>query len=295
MNGNSLLRISDLSKNEIMEILDEANDFGSRYMDWQLPEGKLVANLFFEPSTRTHFSFSSAEMQLGCKVENFTAQGSSVEKGESLYDTAKTFEAIGFDALVIRHKENEYFNSLNGLNIPVLNGGDGSGNHPTQCLLDLLTMYQEFGRLEGIKLAIIGDIAHSRVAASNKEAMEILGGECVFSGPEFWQRKGYDYMEIDEAVKWADVVMMLRIQNERHETDNTMSNSEYLERYGMNERRYNMLNDHCIIMHPAPVNRGVEIDSNLVEAPKSRIFRQMSNGVLVRKAVLKRAFGYKGF
>ena len=100
MNGNSLLRISDLSKNEIMEILDEANDFGSRYMDWQLPEGKLVANLFFEPSTRTHFSFSSAEMQLGCKVENFTAQGSSVEKGESLYDTAKTFEAIGFDALV---------------------------------------------------------------------------------------------------------------------------------------------------------------------------------------------------
>ena len=131
MNGNSLLRISDLSKNEIMEILDEANDFGSRYMDWQLPEGKLVANLFFEPSTRTHFSFSSAEMQLGCKVENFTAQGSSVEKGESLYDTAKTFEAIGFDALVIRHKENEYFNSLKGLNIPVLN--------------------QEFGRLEGIK------------------------------------------------------------------------------------------------------------------------------------------------
>jgi len=191
MNGNSLLRISDLSKNEIMEILDEANDFGSRYMDWQLPEGKLVANLFFEPSTRTHFSFSSAEMQLGCKVENFTAQGSSVEKGESLYDTAKTFEAIGFDALVIRHKENEYFNSLKGLNIPVLNGGDGSGNHPTQCLLDLLTMYQEFGRLEGIKLAIIGDIAHSRVAASNKEAMEILGGECVFSGPEFWQRKGF--------------------------------------------------------------------------------------------------------
>lgn len=295
MNKNSLLRISDLSKNEIMEILNEANNFGSKYKDWQLPHSKLVANLFFEPSTRTHFSFSSAELQLGCKVENFMAEGSSVEKGESLYDTVRTFEAIGFDAVVIRHSKNNYFEELENINIPILNGGDGSGNHPTQCLLDLLTIYQEFGKIEGIKLAIIGDIAHSRVATSNMEAMKILGGECVFSGPKNWQREDYPYMEIDDAIKWTDVVMLLRIQNERHSEKNTMSSEEYLEKYGLNMRRYNMMKNHGIIMHPAPVNRGVEIDSNLVESPKSRIFKQMSNGVLVRKAVLKRAFGYEKF
>ncbi len=295
MNKNSLLRIGDLSKKEIMEILEDANVFGDIHKDWQLPQRKLIANLFFEPSTRTHYSFASAEHQLGAKVENFSPVGTSVEKGESLYDTVKTFEAIGFDAVVIRHKENEYFKELESLEIPILNGGDGSGNHPTQCLLDMLTIYQEFGTFEGIKVAIIGDILHSRVAASNKEAIEILGGEVVFSGPEQWRREDWPYMDIDEAVKWADVVMMLRVQNERHSEAHGMSDEEYLNSYGMNERRYKAMKENAILMHPAPVNRGVEIQSELVEAPKSRIFKQMSNGVLVRKAVIKRAFGYKEF
>ena len=171
-------------------------------------------------------------MQLGCKVEDFTAEGSSVEKGETLYDTVKTFESIGYEAVVIRHKEDEYFTELENINIPILNAGDGAGNHPTQCLLDLLTIYQEFGKFEGIKLAIIGDISHSRVAASNKEAMELLGGECVFSGPKEWQREGWPYMPIDEAVKWADVVMMLRIQKERHASAMSMTDAEYLAKYG---------------------------------------------------------------
>lgn len=291
MNKNSLLRIKDLSKEEIMNILDDANVFDIEYKDWQLPEGKLVANLFFEPSTRTHYSFASAQHQLGCKVENFIASSSSLEKGESLYDTVKTFEAIGFDALVIRHKENEYFKQLNNIEIPILNGGDGSGNHPTQCLLDLLTIYQEFGKIEGVKLAIVGDILHSRVAASNKEAMELLGGECVFSGPRELQRDDGKFMELDDAIKWADVVMMLRVQRERHESFLDISDDEYLKLYGMNEERYKKLKEHSILMHPAPVNRGVEIADNLVESPKSRIFKQMKNGVLVRKAVIKRAFG----
>lgn len=295
MNKNSLLRIRDLSKDELMGILEDAQGFEVLHKDWQLPESKLVANLFFEPSTRTHYSFASAELQLGCKVEDFAASGSSVEKGETLYDTVKTFESIGYEAIVIRHKKDEYFTELENINIPILNAGDGTGNHPTQCLLDLLTIYQEFGKFEGIKLAIIGDISHSRVASSNKEAMELLGGECVFSGPKEWQREGWPYMPIDEAVKWADVVMMLRIQKERHASAMSMTDAEYLAKYGLTKERAKTMKEHAIIMHPAPVNRNVEIDTDLVEAPNSRIFKQMANGVLVRKAVIKRAFGVKEF
>ena len=291
MNPNSLLRIRDLSKDELMGILMDAQLFGASQKDWQLPQRRLVANLFFEPSTRTHYSFASAEHQLGCCVEDFTAVGSSVEKGESLYDTVKTFESVGYDAVVIRHRQDEYFRELEGIEIPIINAGDGAGNHPTQCLLDLLTLYQEFGRIEGIRLAIIGDIQHSRVASSNREAMELLGGEWVFSGPPQWQREGYPYMPIDEAVEWADAVMMLRIQHERHTSAMQMSKAEYLQRYGLTKERASRMKPHAIIMHPAPVNRDVEIDSDLVESPKSRIFKQMSNGVLIRKAAIKRAMG----
>lgn len=291
MHKNSLLKISDLSKEEIFGILMDAQAFASSHKDWQLPERKLVANLFFEASTRTHFSFTSAQHQLNCRVENFSAQGSSVEKGESLYDTVKTFESIGFDAVVIRHKQDEYFNELDNIQIPILNAGDGKGNHPTQCLLDLLTICQEFGHFEGVKVAVIGDVAHSRVAHSIKEAMQILGGETVFSGPEEYMDEDTQTMSVDEAVRWADVVMMLRIQHERHAYAMNMSDAQYLQKYGLTKERLQMMKPHAIIMHPAPVNRGVEIDSDLVECPQSRIFKQMSNGVLVRKAVLKRAFG----
>ena len=266
MNPNSLLRIRDLSKDELMGILMDAQLFGASQKDWQLPQRRLVANLFFEPSTRTHYSFASAEHQLGCCVEDFTAVGSS-------------------------HRQDEYFRELEGIEIPIINAGDGAGNHPTQCLLDLLTLYQEFGRIEGIRLAIIGDIQHSRVASSNREAMELLGGEWVFSGPPQWQREGYPYMPIDEAVEWADAVMMLRIQHERHASAMQMSKAEYLQRYGLTKERASRMKPHAIIMHPAPVNRDVEIDSDLVESPKSRIFKQMSNGVLIRKAAIKRAMG----
>ena len=292
MNKNSLLRICDLTKEEIFHILEDAAAFSSSQSDWQFPRKTLVANLFFEPSTRTHFSFASAEHQLGACVENFTAQGSSVEKGETLYDTVKTFESIGFHAVVIRHSQDEYFRELEDIRIPILNAGDGCGNHPTQCLLDLLTIYQEFQTFEGIKVAVIGDIAHSRVANSIKEALGMLGGEVAFSGPDEWVAKDAYYKPVDEAVQWADAVMMLRIQHERHEETMAMSKAEYLERYGLTKKRAAMMQPHAIIMHPAPVNRGVEIDSDLVEAENSRIFKQMSNGVLVRKAVIKRALGY---
>lgn len=295
MNKNSLLRISDLTSEEIFNILHDAIAFSCSQSDWQLPRRALVANLFFEPSTRTHFSFASAEHQLGACVEDFSAQGSSVEKGETLYDTVKTFESIGYDALVIRHSNDEYFKELEDIKIPILNAGDGCGNHPTQCLLDLLTIYQEFQKFEGVKVAIIGDVTHSRVANSVKQAMLMLGGEVAFSGPDEWVAHDECYKPVDEAIAWADVVMMLRIQHERHKETMAMSKEEYLQQYGLTKERAAMMKPHAIIMHPAPVNRGVEIDSDLVEAPQSRIFKQMENGVLVRKAVVKRAFGYEPF
>lgn len=296
MNKNSLLSMHDLSADQILSILDDAKGFNNSYKDWQLPKrNALVANLFFEPSTRTHFSFESAEFQLGCKVADFNASTSSVTKGETLRDTVKTFEAIGYDVVIIRHPQDEYFKELEDIEIPILNAGDGAGNHPTQCLLDLLTMYNEFGRFEGLNVVIAGDIQHSRVAASNKQALETLGANVVFSGPEEWQREGYPTMEFDEACRWADVVMMLRIQKERGAALADISDEAYLEKYGLNDRRYAMMKENAIIMHPAPVNRGVEIADHLVEASKSRIFEQMKNGVLVRKAVIKRAFGYETF
>lgn len=291
MNKNSLLSMSTLSVDEINSILEDALQFSQTYQDWQFSKPKLVANLFFEPSTRTHYSFASAELQLGCKTIDFNASTSSVAKGESLYDTVKTFEAIGYDAVVIRHTQDEYFKELEGINIPILNAGDGCGNHPTQCLLDLYTIRAEFGHFEGLKVAIIGDIIHSRVAASNYDALTRLGAEVRFGGLNEWLPADKAQISIDEAVEWADVVMLLRIQHERHAEQLQLSKAEYLEKYGMTKERYARMKEHAILMHPAPVNRGAEIDSDLVEADKSRIFKQMENGVLVRKALLKRAFG----
>ncbi len=297
MNQKSLLTMRDLSKDEIMNILYEARCFNDSFKDWRISTKKtlLVANLFFEPSTRTHFSFKSAELSLGLSVSDFNPSTSSVIKGESLYDTVKTFESIGYDAVVIRHPEDEYFKQLENINIPILNAGDGCGNHPTQCLLDLLTIYNEFNTFENLNVVIVGDIFHSRVASSNREALLKLGSNVYFSGPEKWKRPGFPHIDFDEAIAFCDVVMMLRIQRERGAEMDDMTDDEYLKRYGLNKARYKKLKENAIILHPAPVNRGVEIDSSLVEAPKSRIFTQMENGVLIRKAVIKRAFGFESF
>lgn len=250
---------------------------------------------FFEASTRTHYSFESAELQLGCKVADVLTQVSSVTKGETLYDTVKTLESVGYDAVVIRHPKDAYYKELENINIPILNAGDGAGDHPTQCLLDLLTMKQEFGTLENLNVLICGDILHSRVAKSDRDALAKFGTHAKFCGPKVWEREGFETVDFDEALPKADVVMMLRIQKERGAGIEGMSDEEYLREYGLTKERYARMKDTAIIMHPAPVNRGIEIDTDLVEAPKSRIFKQMSNGVLVRKAAIKRAFGFKPF
>ena len=286
----NLLKLSDLSVEEIKEILDDAQAFkeGAAYPK---AKDKIVANLFFEPSTRTHYSFVSAEMKLGCQVINFEVATSSMNKGESFYDTVKTFESFGIDALVIRSNENEYYKQLvDHIHVPILNAGDGTKDHPTQSLLDLLTIRQEFGSFEGLKIAIVGDIKHSRVAHTNIEVMERLGMECYVSGPEEFKEEGYRYIDLDEAVEGMDVLMLLRVQHERHASTMQISKEEYHQRFGLTKKRVAKMKEKAIIMHPAPFNRNVEIADDVVECEKSRIFKQINNGVFVRMAALKRAF-----
>ena len=223
------------------------------------------------------------------RVISFNPAASSLNKAESFYDTVKTFDSFGPDAIVIRHSENEYYKQLEGhINAAVLNGGDGTGNHPTQSLLDLMTIKQEFGHFEGLKCVIAGDISHSRVAHTDYEVMRRLGMEVVTAGPDFFLEDSLKQEDFDSAVKTSDIVMMLRVQHERHASHMAMTAEEYHRAYGLTLEREKTMKDKAIIMHPAPVNRGVELADSLMECPRARIFKQMSNGVFVRMAVLER-------
>lgn len=285
----NLFKLSDLTTEEINSIIDEAVEFKNGKEFTEL-NGKKIVNLFFENSTRTHYSFIAAEQNLGMIDRNFNAAASSVTKGESLYDTVRTFEALGFDAFVIRHPHNNYFEQLEGINVPIMNGGDGTGNHPTQSLLDLMTIREEFGRFEGIKVTIVGDIRHSRVAHTNIEVMKRLGMEVFISGPKEFDDGSSEYIEFNKAIDEMDVIMLLRVQYERHGYQMTLSKEEYLKNFGLTMDRVEQMKDTAIIMHPAPFNRKTEIDNPVVECNKARIFKQMTNGVYTRMAVLKRAF-----
>lgn len=283
-----MLNLRDLDITEIHRILKRAAEFKAGAKA-QFP-GKVVANLFFEPSTRTHQSFLMAEKRLGMEELNLIPEISSLQKGESLYDTVKTFEAIGADAVVIRAKEDRYYEELIGrISIPVLNGGDGSGDHPTQSLLDLLTIQEEFGRFKDLKILIVGDIRHSRVAATNVEVMRRLGMTVCLSAPEEFKRSGVGYCSLDGVLQGMDIVMLLRVQHERHENAFDQDSVAYNRQFGLNRDRVETMQKHAIIMHPAPFNRGWEITSDVVECSRSRIFKQMENGVYVRMAVLERA------
>ena len=286
----NLLTMNQLSREDIYSIIEDAEQY-SVGKGW-VPENKMfVANLFFEPSTRTRFSFEVAEKKLGLEVLNFTSEHSSVQKGETLYDTVKTLESIGANAVVIRHQEDHFFeNLIEKISIPIINAGDGCGHHPTQSLLDLLTIKQEFGRIQDLTVSIHGDIRHSRVARSNAEVLGRLGARVLFSGPTEWQdplNPYGEYVGVDEAIAQSDVVMLLRIQHERH--DQKTDSGDYLQEFGLTRERERQMKNDAIIMHPAPVNRDVEIDSTLIECDRSRIFKQMENGVFIRMAVLKRA------
>lgn len=281
-----LLTLKKLSENQIKEIIEYALLLKSGKIASY--EGKKMATLFFENSTRTQYSFQTAMLNLNIKVLSFNASASSVNKGETLYDTVKTFESLGLDGLVIRHSKDKYYEELENCNIPIINGGDGKSDHPTQSLLDLMTIYEEFGHFEGLKVTIFGDIAHSRVAHSNIEVMERLGMKVYITGPEEFIDDKSRYIDYEEALRTSDVVMLLRVQFERLTENMSLTNETYFNLYGLTKERVSMMKENAIIMHPAPVNRGIEIADDVVEDKKSRIFKQMTNGVYVRMAVISK-------
>ncbi|MET3682070.1 aspartate carbamoyltransferase catalytic subunit [Alkalibacillus flavidus] len=282
----NLFRMDDLSNDEIDEILRVAAQYkrGERKRSFEEKTGAL---LFYEPSTRTKMSFDMACHKLNIPILSFSEATSSAVKGESLYDTVKTMEAIGADFVVIRHPDDEYFTQLDGVNIPIINGGDGTGEHPTQCLLDLMTIKEQFNQFDGLTVTICGDVRHSRVARSNAYALKRLGANVRLSAPEDWRDHTlpFPYLSIDDAVKDSDVLMLLRVQTERH--DRAVVLNDYLATYGLTVERAEQMRQKSMILHPAPVNRGVEIDSKLVESDKSFIFTQMENGVYIRQAVIE--------
>ncbi|HAP2865027.1 TPA: aspartate carbamoyltransferase catalytic subunit [Enterococcus faecalis] len=289
-----LLTAEALTDREVMGLIRRAGEF-KQGAKWHPEERQYFAtNLFFENSTRTHKSFEVAEKKLGLEVIEFEASRSSVQKGETLYDTVLTMSAIGVDVAVIRHGKENYYDELiqsKTIQCSIINGGDGSGQHPTQCLLDLMTIYEEFGGFEGLKVAIVGDITHSRVAKSNMQLLNRLGAEIYFSGPEEWYDHQFDvygqYVPLDEIVEKVDVMMLLRVQHERHDGKESFSKEGYHLEYGLTNERATRLQKHAIIMHPAPVNRDVELADELVESLQSRIVAQMSNGVFIRMAILE--------
>ncbi|HAP4644734.1 aspartate carbamoyltransferase catalytic subunit [Enterococcus faecalis] len=289
-----LLTAEALTDREVMGLIRRAGEF-KQGAKWHPEERQYFAtNLFFENSTRTHKSFEVAEKKLGLEVIEFEASRSSVQKGETLYDTVLTMSAIGVDVAVIRHGKENYYDELiqsKTIQCSIINGGDGSGQHPTQCLLDLMTIYEEFGGFEGLKVAIVGDIIHSRVAKSNMQLLNRLGAEIYFSGPEEWYDHQFDvygqYVPLDEIVEKVDVMMLLRVQHERHDGKESFSKEGYHLEYGLTNERATRLQKHAIIMHPAPVNRDVELADELVESLQSRIVAQMSNGVFMRMAILE--------
>ena len=284
----NLVKMSDLSKEEVYALIQRALELKAGASPIQRPD-LIAANLFFENSTRTKHSFEVAQMKLGLQVLNFEASTSSLNKGETLYDTCKTLEAIGCNMLVIRHSQEAYYQELEGLTIPIVSGGDGSGEHPSQCLLDLMTLYEHFGRIEGLEVVIAGDIKNSRVARSNYHMLTRLGAKVQFVGPQVFADPTLGQMvDFDQLIGQVDACMLLRVQFERHQEAVALSQADYHAHYGLTLARYQELKPQAIVMHPAPVNRDMEIASELVEAPQSRIFTQMTNGRFMRQAILEK-------
>ncbi|MBC1482342.1 aspartate carbamoyltransferase catalytic subunit [Listeria sp. FSL L7-1485] len=286
----NLVSMEALSIAEIEQLLEQAALF-KQGKKATFNEQAFAVNMFFEPSTRTLTSFEVAEKKLGMEVISFDAASSSMTKGETLYDTLLTMQAVGVNVAVIRHSEENYYEGLRNLDIALVNGGDGCGEHPSQSLLDLFTIKEQFGTFQGLKVAIAGDIRHSRVANSNMKVLKRLGAELFFSGPREWFDESYlkfgTYLPVDEIVEKVDVMMLLRVQHERHSGTEQFTKESYHTKFGLTTERAEKLKTNAIIMHPSPVNRDVEIADSLVECEKSRIVTQMTNGVFIRMAILE--------
>jgi aspartate carbamoyltransferase catalytic subunit len=300
-----LLGIEELSLGEINLILDTANSFKeilTRPIK-KVPtlRGKTIVNLFFEPSTRTRTSFELAAKRLSADTLNISADTSSVVKGETLRDTAKNIEAMNVDIIIVRHSTPGSPHLIaRAVKPSVINAGDGAHEHPTQALLDMFTMKEKKGRLKGLKVAIVGDIAHSRVARSNIWGLNKVGAEVTLVAPptlipwEIEKLKVKVSYNLEEVIQKVDVIMLLRIQLERQEKNLFPSIREYVRLFGMNMERLRKAPKEVLIMHPGPLNRGVEISDEIAEDPHSVILEQVTNGVAVRMAVLYLLAGGEG-
>ncbi len=295
--GKDLIGLEELSGDQIRSILDTAEPFKEiserRIKKVPVLRGKTIVNLFMEPSTRTRISFEFAEKRLSADTVNISASGSSVQKGETLVDTARNLEAMRIDMVVIRHGSSGAARFLAD-RIPsnVINAGDGSHEHPTQALLDMLTIRDHRDSLEGLRVCIVGDILHSRVARSNIFGLLKLGAEVAVCGPMTLMPVGIDalgvrvFRRIEEAIEWADVLNVLRLQLERMKGGYVPSLREYNRYFGVTVPRLEEAPRDILVLHPGPMNRGVEIDSDVADGPHSVILQQVTNGVAIRMAVL---------
>ncbi len=292
-----LLSLYDLSAEEITYILDTAEEFkkvSARNVK-KVPalRGKTVVNFFVEPSTRTRVSFELAEQRLSADIVNMSAATSSLTKGESLLDTVRNIEALQVDLLVMRHRATGAQNFIaRNVSCGVINAGDGAHSHPTQALLDIFTIREKKGHIKGLKVAVIGDILHSRVARSNMWGLLKLGAEVTFAGPATLVPREFEEVgvrvchRLEEAIEGADVVDLLRIQHERQTAGFFPSTNEYARFFGINQENIKRIKPDALIMHPGPINRDVELDSFVADGPHSVILEQVTNGLAVRMAVL---------
>jgi aspartate carbamoyltransferase catalytic subunit len=305
LRNKDIVGIKDLSCDEIELILNTAVGFRDvlRRDIKKVPtlRGKTVVNLFFEPSTRTRTSFELAAKRLSTDVINFSVSASSVVKGESLIDTAMTIQALGADIVIIRHSSSGVPHLLaRHLNASVINAGDGINEHPTQALLDAFTIMEKYSRMKGLKIAIVGDILHSRVAKSNIYCLRTLGAEVRLIGPPTLIPEGLIDPEIEifhnmeEGLRDIDVVMMLRIQMERQDRGFFPTTDEYFRLWGLTLERLSLARPGAMVMHPGPMNRGIEIVSAVADSPQSVILEQVTNGIAVRMAVLYLLSGRRG-
>lgn len=297
-----LLSIADLDRGEMEDLLHLAGEF-AEVLDRPIPKvptlrGKTVATVFFEASTRTRLSFERAAKALSADVMTFAPGTSSVTKGESLKDTALTIRATGADLLVVRHEAvGAAARVAAWLDCPVINAGDGAHQHPTQALLDSLTIRQRFGKLDGLRIAIVGDVRNSRVARSDIDAFTLLGANVTLIAPPTLlpsDLEGFPVSvshSLDEIIADLDVVYLLRIQMERGSGPGLPSLPEYVSRYGIDRARLDRMSPDAVVMHPGPINRGVEIAANVADDPRALILDQVRNGVAVRMAVLFRLLG----
>ena len=300
-----LLDIESLTAEEILTVLDTARAFktvGERAIK-KVPalRGKTVVNLFIEPSTRTRISFELAEQRLTADIVNFSADASSFKKGETLKDTARNLEALNADFIVIRHSASGAAHFLSRVvKSVIINAGDGAHEHPTQALLDAFTIRERKGKIAGLNVTILGDILYSRVARSNIWALKTLGANVTLCGPSTLVPRTFEQMgcrvthNVEEAIRDADIIHLLRIQHERQRKTMFPSIGEYTQLFGLNKARLEKTKPDALIMHPGPINRGVEIDSEIADCGRSLILEQVTNGLAVRMAVLFLLNGGKG-